>query len=76
MPSPSFHSGAHWLSYLLVGDQMRTWSSPDSAQVITLPICHRLESSGITLDLDLIALRCLHGFATLIQESTVSCPLL
>lgn len=75
-PSPSFHSGTHWLSCLLVGDQMRTWSSLDSAQVITLPMCHRLESSGITLDLDLTALSCLHGFATLLQESTVSCPLL
>lgn len=74
MPSPSFHSGVHWLSCLLVGDQMRTWSSPDSAQVITLPICHRLELSGITLDLDLTALSCLHGFATLLQGSTVSCP--
>lgn len=74
MPSPSFHSEVHWLSCLLVGDQMRTWSSPHSAQVITLPICHRLESSGITLNLDLTALSCLHGFATLLQGSTASCP--
>ena len=76
MPSPSFHSGAHWLSCFHFGDQMRTWSSLDSAQVITLPMCLRLESSGSTLDLGLTALNFLPGFATLLQESSVSCPLL